>query len=365
MADPIVTLTRCSDYSRPKIAEALQRQFKLLGGLEKFVRPGDSVLLKPNFIAPRSRYHATQTDPAIILETARLLKDFGARPFVGDSPAWGNVFTCVKALELEEPLKKLSVPVKQLDKPKWCRIGKGLTAKNAESAKKEKKMDSCFRSPQDAFRRNDNTKNSAASANSAVKAVVGISSIALDADVIINLPKFKTHQQLVATFAAKNMFGCVSGKQKALWHFRRGRKAEDFCELLIEIYKFLNPALTIIDAVTAMDGRGPIRGRARPLGWLIGGTDPIACETICCRLVNIKPQDLPMIKTARQMEFGCSDPDKIEILGDDFSETVCTDFELAKSIPLRFSLPHVCKSICKQILLLAKSAVKRINCGER
>jgi len=315
MSEPIVTLTRCSNYSQPRISEALKRHFKLLGGMEKFVRPGDSVLLKPNFIAPRSRHHATQTDPAVILETARLLKDFGARPFVGDSPAWGNVFTCVKALELEEPLRKLSVPVKQLDKPKWPRVG-------------------------------------------AEKTRVGISSVALDADVIINLAKFKSHQQLMATFAIKNMFGCVSGKRKALWHFRRGRNANDFCELLIEIFKFLNPALTIIDAVTVMDGRGPIRGRARPLGWLIGGTDPIACEIICCKLVNIKPQELPIIKTARQIGFGCSDPDKIEILGDDFPERVCTDFELAKPVGLRFSLLHVCKSICKQILLLAKSAVK-------
>jgi len=351
MPDPIVTLTRCGDYSQPKIAEALQRQFELIGGLEKFVRPGDSVLLKPNFIAPKSRHHATQTDPAVVIETARLLKDFGARPFVGDSPAWGNVFGCVKALKLEEPLKKLSVPVRQLDKPKWCRIGKGLTTKNAESAEKEKKMDSCFC-------RNDKTKNSAASANSAVRAIVGISSVALDADVIINLPKFKTHQQLVATFAVKNMFGCVSGKRKALWHFRRGKNSDDFCELLIEIFKFLNPVFTIIDAVWVMDGRGPIRGRARPLGWLIGGTEPIACETICAKLVNIKPEYVPIIKTARQIGFGCSDGDKIEILGDDFSEKICTDFELAQLTPLMFSLPHVCKSICKQILLLAKSAVK-------
>ncbi len=180
MADATVALIKCSDYSPTRIAEAIATQFKILGGLEKFVRPGDTVLLKPNFIAPKSRHHATQTDPAIILAVASLLKDFGARPFVGDSPAWGNVFTCVKALKLEESLKRLGVPVKQLDKPNWCRIGMGKTK-------------------------------------------VGISSVALDADVIINLPKFKTHQQLVATFAVKNMFGCVSGKRKALWHFRKGK----------------------------------------------------------------------------------------------------------------------------------------------
>jgi len=317
MSDSIVTLTRCSDYSRPAVAGAIEKHFALLGGLERFVKSGDSVLLKPNFIAPRSRRHATQTDPAVILETARLLKDFGARPFVADSPAWSNTFVCVEALKLDEPLKQLSVPVRQLDKPKKCRVG----AKNIS---------------------------------------VGISSVALDADVIINLPKFKAHQQLVATFAVKNMFGCVSGKKKALWHFTKGHNPDEFCELLIDIYRYLNPALTIIDAVTAMDGQGPIRGRARPLGWLIAGTDPIACETICAKLVGIKPDDIPIINVARKLSFGCSDPAKIEIAGDDFPQSICTDFELPELIPIRFSLPHVCKSICKQILLLSKSAVNTL-----
>jgi len=315
MPNPMVSLTRCSDYSQAEIAGAIARQFELLGGLEKFVSPGDSVLLKPNFIAPRARRCATQTDPAVLLEVARLLKDFGARPFIGDSPAWSNVFACVKALKMEDALKKMSVPVKQLNKPKYCRIG----AKNIE---------------------------------------VGISSIALDADVIINMPKFKTHQQLAATFAVKNMFGCVSGKRKALWHFSKGENADEFCELLIEVYKFLNPAMTIIDAVTAMDGPGPIRGRARPLGWLIGGTEPIACETVCCKLVNIKPQDIPIIKTAKQMGFGCSDADKITILGDSLPQSPCMDFEMPQLIPIRFSLPHVFKSLCKQVILLAKSGKK-------
>lgn len=316
MPNPRVTLIRCADYSEAKIAEAISRNFELLGGLGKFVKPGDTVLLKPNFITPRRRCYAAQTDPAVIIETAKLLKDFGARPFVGDSPAWGNIYSCVKVLELEEPLRRLSVPVKQLDKPKWCRVGRR------------------------------NTK-------------VGISSVALEADVIINMPKFKTHQQLVATFAVKNMFGCVSGKRKALWHFSKGKKESDFCELLIDVFEFLKPAVTIIDGVTAMDGRGPISGRARPLGWIIGGTEPMALETICCQLVNIQPDELPILKTARQLGLPCPDEDKIEILGDDFSDNICTDIKMSESTPLRFSLLHVCKSVCKQVILLAKYAKKK------
>jgi uncharacterized protein (DUF362 family) len=308
-----VALTHCTEYRESAVDEAIARQFTLLGGLERFVKRGDSVLLKPNFIAPRPRHCATQTDPAILIATAKLLKEFGAKPFVGDSPAWGNVYTCAKVLGLEEPLKKLDVPIRPLDKPVKCQIA-GVE--------------------------------------------VGISSWALEADVIINLPKFKTHQQLVATFAVKNMFGCVSGKWKAYWHFAKGGNANKFCKLLIEIYKRLSPAITIIDAVIAMDGPGPIRGRPRPLGWLIGGTDPIACEIICSKLINLDCDQIPIVRTARQIGFGCTNPDNIEIVGDEFPKTICTDFIPAQLIPIRFSLLHVCKSICKQVILLAKSGKK-------
>lgn len=309
MKNPKVVLTRCVDYNREKVARAIHRQFELLGGVGKFVSAGDSVLLKPNFIAPKSRRCATQTDPAILIETARLLKDFGARPFIGDSPAWGDVFACVKVLEMEDDLKKLGVPVRQLDRPKQCVIGA------------------------------DGTK-------------VGISSVALEADKIINLPKFKSHQQLVATFAIKNMFGCVSGKWKAYWHFAKGRDPGTFCRLLIELYRYLNPALTIIDGIITMDGPGPIRGRAKPLGWLIGGVEPVSCETVCGKLIDISSQDLPIVQAAKQMGLGCGDLGEIEIAGDDFSEKICTDFEFPSLVPVRFSLLQVCKSICKQILLL-------------
>lgn len=317
MSETTVALTQCTDYNQQKISQAIAAQFDLLGGLEKFVKPGDTVLVKPNLIAPKPARRAVQTDPAVILETARLLKDFGAKPFVGDSPAWGNVFACIKAIGLEEALKTTGVPVRQLDKPKKCIVGENRTK-------------------------------------------VSISSVALDADVIINLPKFKSHQQLVATFAVKNMFGTVSGKRKALWHFAKGGDKKDFCEFLLDIYKFLNPALTVIDAVAAMEGQGPIRGRRKPLGCLIAGTDPIACEVICSKLINIEPNDVPIIKTAKQIGFGCADPAQIKIAGDSLSENTCTNFQMPlELVPIRFSLLHVCKSITKQIFLLAKSAIKK------
>jgi uncharacterized protein (DUF362 family) len=316
MPGATVAVTGCGGYGSESVRAAISRQFELLGGLERFVRRGQRVLIKPNLIAPRPRKRAAQTDPAVIVETARLLIDFGCKPFVGDSPAWSNVFACVRALGVEEALKKLSVPVRQLNRPRRCRIGVSNTD-------------------------------------------VGISSVVLDADVIINLPKLKTHQQLVATFAVKNMFGTVTGKKKALWHFSKGKKEHRFCEFLIDIYRHVNPVVSIIDAVTVMDGPGPIRGRARPLGYLIGGTDAIACEIICCKLVNVSADEIPIIRTARRMGFGVSDSEEIEVVGDEPAAGVCGDFELAEPIPIRFSLLHVCKSACKQVCLLGKTTAKK------
>jgi uncharacterized protein (DUF362 family) len=304
-----VILKHCPDYGGANVARAVQSQFELLGGLKRFVKPGDSVLLKPNFIAPRSPERApAQTHPTVIVEVARLLKDYGAKPFVADSSAWADAATCANVLGLTEPLSELGVPVKELDRPVKRRLGPGLPS-------------------------------------------VRISSVALEADVIINLPKFKAHQQLLTTFAIKNMFGCVTGKRKAMWHFRRGADPAEFCRLLIGICRHLAPALTIIDGIVAMEGRGPIGGRHKPLGWLIAGTDAVACETVCCGLVDLKPEAVPILQTARSVGFGCSDPDQIEILGDALPAEPCRDFVLPELGPIRFSLPHVCRSVARQILL--------------
>jgi uncharacterized protein (DUF362 family) len=312
MSSAKVALVRCEDYEPARVAAAVERQFELLGGLGAFIRRGDTVLLKPNFIAPRSHRHsAAQTHPAVILEAARLLKDYGAKPFVADSPAWANSAICARVLGLTEPLRKLGVPIRQLKAPRKCELGP------------------------------DGPR-------------VGISSLALDADAIINLPKLKTHQQMIATFAVKNMFGCVSGKHKALWHLRKGNSRSEFARLLVGVCQYLRPALTIIDGIVAMHGQGPIRGPSKPLGWLIGGTDPVACERICCRLVGIEPDQLPILQTARQIGYGCSDLDQIEIVGDLLPATPCPDFEPAKLILVKFTFGRVCRSIARQVLLLAR-----------
>lgn len=310
-AEGTVVLCRCEDYEPQAVEEALHRLFSLLGGLEKLVRPSDRVLVKPNLIVPAGSEQPAQTHPAVIVALVKLLKEAGARPMVGDSPAWSHTAACLKALGVDQVLKSMGVPVVQLNRPERVSAG-GVR--------------------------------------------VGISRIALEADRIINLPKLKTHQQLGATFVVKNMYGCVVGKEKALWHFVRGGDPEAFCRMLIGVYQRLRPIVSIIDGIVAMEGQGPINGKAKRLGFLIGGQDPIACEYACCRLIGMDPAALPIVQTAGKMGWGCPGSEALTPVGDWNQEAVSRDFQFAEQTPLRFTFPRICKSISKQAILLAKNA---------
>lgn len=308
-----VAVTACGDYETVNVERAVERQFALLEESINISR-GDVVLLKPNLIIPRPAECPAQTHPAVILAVAKAVVELGGKVVVSDSPAWGDVTACIEALELKEPLEKLGAKVVQMNRPVNQKIA---------------------------------------------GARVGISRTALEADKIINLPKFKAHQQLGATFAVKNMFGCVAGKEKVYWHFAKGADYHDFCSMLIGIYELLGPMVTIIDGIIAMEGQGPVSGEGRNLGVMVGSADAIACEMVCCEIVKFKPEELPIICTARELGFGCSDIDKIEVVGDEYDDLVCDDFKASELTALRFTFFRICKSISKQLIIMAKYLIKR------
>lgn len=307
-----VALQRCASYDPRLVHLAVGRQLELLGGADCYFQKGQRVLIKPNLIVPRGPDVPAQTHPEVIYAMARIVKEVGALPVVGDSPAWSTTAGCLKALGVDERLRELGAEIVNLNHPVRMKI-EGVN--------------------------------------------VGISRVALEADVIINLPKLKAHQQLGATFAFKNMYGCVAGlagKEKAYWHFARGKEVESFCRMIIGIYQKLVPVLNIIDGIVAMEGQGPISGNPRDVGYLIAGTDPAACERVCCDLVGFDPADLPLLMTAEKMGVGCSNAGSITIVGDTPENPVCPDFKPAIQTPLRFTFPRICKSVAKQCMILLK-----------
>ncbi len=305
-----VSLLDCPDYSSDNVRMAILKHFENLGGIEAFVSYGDNVVIKPNLICPRPSDCAAQTHPSFILELAKILLDFGAKPIVCDSPAWADAQTCVKALGIFDELKHLNVEVKQLNKSRNVLVPFA------------------------------NTKT-------------GISSIILDADKVINLPKLKAHQQMVVSIAIKNMFGTVVGKRKAIWHYRRGGCADEFSKLLLGVFQTTKPTINIIDAVIAMEAQGPINGDSRELGFTLASSDAFACERVCANIIGLNVNEIPLLRCA--IENGLSDIEleDIEIVGDLMDDFVVDDFIFAELSPLRFTLPRIIRSVYRQIKMLA------------
>ena len=227
---------------------------------------------------------------------------------VCDSTAWADAKTCLSAIGILDELNRLNIEVKDLNSPRYIKVP-----------------------------------------YADVK--VGISSVILDADKVINLPKFKAHQQMTATIAVKNMFGCVSGKKKAIWHFRKGKTHEDFSKLLLGVYAATMPTLNIVDAVVAMEGQGPINGQPREVGLLLASQDAFALEKVCAQLISLEPQKLPVLSTAAKLGISNYDLSEIEILGDDYKKYILNDFLYPQLTPLRFTLPRILKSMSKQLLI--------------
>lgn len=298
----VVAVERVSEYGLPALGDAIRRTVDPFGGWARLVRAGDKVLVKPNCISSVPPEKPAQTHPAMILEVCRQLLDHGARPFVGDSPAWGSLMSALNSLGIVGELARLGVPIVPFKRP--------IKVPNPRGK---------------------------------VFATLTVDAAALDADAIVNLPKFKTHRQILLTLALKNMFGCVGGRRKAWWHFKAGGYENYFGRMLVETFDMLRPTITILDAVVAMEGLGPIRGSPFPLGLIMASTDGPALERVAADVVGVKPDDLRTLQAARELGVGTPFLDRIRIAGPSLSEIRRLDFKFPSLLPIGFSIPRLVK----------------------
>ncbi|NIQ93120.1 MAG: DUF362 domain-containing protein, partial [Desulfuromonadales bacterium] len=172
----------------------------------------------------------------------------------------------------------------------------------------------------------------------------------LDADVIINLPKLKTHQMMGLTCGIKNMFGAVVGMRKIRLHLQAGTNKEFFALMLLELAEFLNPALTLVDGITAMEGDGPGSGDPVHVGALIASRSMQAVDTVACDLLRLSPHSVWTLRAALQSDReGCRMED-IELIGDPIDALRPGKFRPAKSTDVNFSLPNFLKKPLKKSL---------------
>jgi len=143
---------------------------------------------------------------------------------------------------------------------------------------------------------------------------VSVSRMVLEADVIISLPKFKTHGLTVITGAIKNSYGILPGAQKAKLHQAAGSPAR-FHEAVVEVFRLRVPDLFILDAVVGMEGNGPASPDLREIGLLLASDNAVALDSVMAFMVGCDPARLRFLQKAREMGLGDYDLERIQILG--------------------------------------------------
>lgn len=122
-------------------------------------------------------------------------------------------------------------------------------------------------------------------------------------DVVINIPKFKTHGLTGISGAIKNTFGYVPGGQKARMHVMAG-DYEPFSRVLAEVHKIRKPDLNIVDGILGMQGRGPFSKTLRYIGQIFASTDPVALDGTICRTVGFRPEEIYHVDIAQKINLG-------------------------------------------------------------
>jgi len=292
--------------------EALQKQIEAvlapLGGMAHFVKKGDRVLLKPNLLTGSRPTKECTTRPELVYCIANLVQAAGGEPFLGDSPAFGSAYGVAKANGLLPWAQKAKLPIVEMH-------GKRYPIEN------------------DGF---DNFL---------------LSKEAMDADVVINIPKVKSHVQLTMTLGVKNLFGCVPGKMKAWWHMEAGKDRQRFGTMLVETAKAIDPALTIIDAIVGHEGNGPMNGEPKQIGILAASDNVFALDRAMVEVLGVDPSQVPTLVESQRLGlcpelseicFPLAQPKALKVDGWKLPE---------KLKPIDFGAPRVLRSTFKHLYI--------------
>ncbi len=248
-----VALLSCKRYDRSVIKAHINR---ICQASSFTVARSSQVLLKPNLISGKGHDGLACTHPEFVAAAAEWFVDQGAKVMVGDSPAFGSARKVMVAIGLTEALAGLPVQIVDFSEPRRVRLASSIQ--------------------------------------------VGIATAALDCDVLVSLPKIKTHVQLGMTMAIKNYFGTVVGMRKPLIHSRFGDVGNAFEALLIDLLEVLPDGFSLVDGVVAMQSTGPIHGIPHALGVIAGSTNPVAVDTAIMAITGIEPEMLPLWRESRR-----------------------------------------------------------------
>lgn len=315
-----VSLIKCEKYDQELVFAKVREAINLLGGITNFIKPRSRVLVKPNLLLAIEPEKGVDTHPAVVRSLIRILKEINCKVYLGDGPSiWGkqseNVDKVYAISGMSGIAAEEGIELIKFDRRRW-RKDLSLTAW----------LDNC--------------------------------------DHLVSVPKFKTHNMMVLTGAVKNLFGLVSGTYKTELH-KKFFKKEDFARILVNIYKEVKPALTVIDGIVAMEGDGPgTSGKLRNQGVIVAGVDCVALDSILALIMGLQPLDIFTTRDAWKRNLGVADIACIDILGDSLKDVTGRPFQLPGT-SMEEKIPRPLIEVAKKLIkFYPKIDVEKcVRCG--
>jgi uncharacterized protein (DUF362 family)/Pyruvate/2-oxoacid:ferredoxin oxidoreductase delta subunit len=295
--ESVVSVRRHDRYDLPGLKKVLERAIEDVGGVGAFVRSGERVLFKPNLLLGSAPEAAIVTHPVFVEALAELAVDAGAKVFIGESPPFGKLNWVLSKCGYEPWMRRLGV----------------AAAPFIDTTPKEFGADRLFRR-------------------------IDLACAAFEYDRVINLPKLKTHCQMFLTLAVKNLFGAVVGSQKAAWHLKAGTDHHTFAAVLVQILEAVNPSLSILDGILAMEGDGPNNGTPRRVGVAAASKDAIALDATVCRLLGFPVDRLLTCVIGEQYGLGRAAEQDVGVVGDDLTGFPLRDFRAPKTMTMTWNM---------------------------
>jgi uncharacterized protein (DUF362 family)/Pyruvate/2-oxoacid:ferredoxin oxidoreductase delta subunit len=261
-----VSFSACSSYA--DAAAAVQRALEPIGGPARFFKPGLRVLIKPNLLTDAVPDQAITTHPEIARAVIRLARAAGSIPCVADSSASSlNAAVVWDKTGFQALCDQEHVPLLNLEQA-------GSDSFECGGVR------------------------------------FGVAKPVLEADLVVNLPKVKTHTLTMLTAGVKNLYGTLPGFQKATLH-KAFPKPDDMGRLLARLVEIVQPGLTIADGVVGMEGDGPSGGDPIKLGFVAASTDPVSLDAAICRVLGIPLAVAPWFQYLSRERF-----ESITLVGD-------------------------------------------------
>jgi uncharacterized protein (DUF362 family)/Pyruvate/2-oxoacid:ferredoxin oxidoreductase delta subunit len=256
-----VAVEPCNSYNPDKTFHALQKALQTI----RFNPPrGKKVLLKPNIIGQNTPEQATTTHPGIVDALCRYFSDHGCSVTIGDSSAFyqgGGTLEGMETSGIAAVARKY-----------------GATLLPFETTRLRKITSGAYLNP------------------------FYLTEAVFSHDLVVNLPKLKIHRLARYTGAIKNMYGCIAGGSKQIYH-KQFQHWDNYQELwgkpLVDVYEAIMPGLTVMDAVIGLDKDGPAgNGEPRFTGLLLASESGPALDIIACRIIGFDPEWVPAVREA-------------------------------------------------------------------